>query len=102
MASGAHSPVRCQVSEQEVGLNKQTQQPQASRASWPDKPDQAPQITRMARDLQLRDPPEDRFRDIQSINQSIYFNLHHSIQCYIYIHYNILNIIRHKLGLYQR
>ena len=40
-------------------------QAQASRASWPEKPDQALQITRMARDLQLRDPPEDRFMDIQ-------------------------------------
>ena len=40
-------------------------QAQASRTSWPEKPDQALQITRMARDLQLRDPPEDRFRDIQ-------------------------------------
>ena len=41
----------------------------------------------------------------QSINQSIYFNLHHSIPVlyiYIYIHYNILNTMRHKLRLYQR
>ena len=63
-----HSPVRRQVSEQEVGLNKKKQaamQAQDSRASWPEKPDQALQITRMARDLHLRDPPEDRFMDIK-------------------------------------
>ena len=34
----------------------------------------------------------------QSINQSIYFNLHHSMQCYIYIHYNILNIFDTNWG----
>ena len=40
-------------------------QAQASRASWPEKPDRSLQITRMARDLRLQDPPEDRFRHTQ-------------------------------------
>ena len=40
-------------------------QAQASRASWPEKPDKCEQITRMARNLRLQDPPEDRFRDPQ-------------------------------------
>ena len=40
-------------------------QAQASCAAWPEKPAQSLQITRMARDLRLQDPPEDRFRDTQ-------------------------------------
>ena len=40
-------------------------QAQASRASWPDQSDQSLQITRQARDLQLRDPTKNRFTDIQ-------------------------------------
>ena len=40
-------------------------QAQASRVSWLDQSDQSLQITRQARDLQLRDPTEDRFTDIQ-------------------------------------
>ena len=40
-------------------------QAQALRASWPEKPDKSLQITRMACDLRLQDPPEDRFRDTQ-------------------------------------
>ena len=40
-------------------------QAQASRASWPEKPDRSLQITRMTRDMRLQDPPEDRFRDSQ-------------------------------------
>ena len=40
-------------------------QTQTSRASWPEKPDKSLQISLMARYLQIRDPPEDRFMDIQ-------------------------------------
>ena len=43
----------------------QATQAQASRATWPDARDQSLQITRLARDLQLRDPREDRFTDMQ-------------------------------------
>ena len=49
MVNGAHSPLKQQI----------------SRASWPDQSDQSLQITRLAHDLQLRDPTEDRFTDIQ-------------------------------------
>ena len=68
MASGAHSPVRRQVSEQEVELiqaETTATQAQALRASWPEKPDRSLQITHMARDLRLQDPPEDRIKDTQ-------------------------------------
>ena len=38
----------------------------ATRALWPEMPDRSLQITRMARDLSLQDPTEDRYRDTQS------------------------------------
>ena len=38
---------------------------QALRASWPDQSDQSLQITCLAHNLQLRNPTEDRFTDIQ-------------------------------------
>ena len=40
-------------------------QAQASHASWPEQSDQSLQITRLARNLQLRNPTEERFTDIQ-------------------------------------
>ena len=40
-------------------------QAQASRAMWPEQPDRTLQIQRMTRDLQLRDSPQDMFREIQ-------------------------------------
>ena len=40
-------------------------QTQASRGSWPEKPDKSLLITRMARDLRLQDLPQDRFRETQ-------------------------------------
>ena len=46
-------------------VESQATQAQASRASWPDKRDDSLQITRLARDLQLRDPRDDRFTDTQ-------------------------------------
>ena len=64
---------RAQFSETtDVGARRQTTateipatQAQALRASWPEQSDQSLQITCLARNLQLRDPPEDRFTDIQ-------------------------------------
>ena len=43
----------------------QATQAQALHASWPDKRNDSLQITRLARDLQLRDPRDNRFTDIQ-------------------------------------
>ena len=68
-----HGKWRAQLIETtDVGARRQTtetetpaMQAQASRASWPEQSDQSLQITRLARNLQLRDPPEDRFTDIQ-------------------------------------
>ena len=60
------------IETRDVGARRKTKpaetpatQAQASRTSWPDQSDQSLQITRLARDLQLRDPTEDRFMDIQ-------------------------------------
>ena len=57
---------------QDIGARRKTKpaetqatQAQASGTSWPDTRDHSLQITRLARDLQLRDPREDRFTDIQ-------------------------------------
>ena len=41
-------------------------QAMATRALWPEMPDRSLQITRMAHDLSLQDPPEDRYRYTQS------------------------------------
>ena len=41
-------------------VDPETTQAQASHAMWPEKQDKSAQITRMARDLRLHDPPEDR------------------------------------------
>ena len=56
----------------DVGARRKTKpaetpatQAQASRASWPDQSDLSLQITCLARNLQLRNPTEDRFTDIQ-------------------------------------
>ena len=59
MASGAHSPVRRQVWEPEVELDKQKQQPHRHmpRALCGQK--------KTARNLRLQDPPEDRSRNSQ-------------------------------------
>ena len=38
---------------------------QASRSVWPEQPDRTLQIQRMTRDLQLRDRPQDTFRQIE-------------------------------------
>ena len=40
-------------------------QAQASHAVWPEQPDHTLQIQRMTRDLQIRDKPQDMYREIQ-------------------------------------
>ena len=68
-----HGKWRAQsIETTDVGARRQTTatetpatQAQAPRASWPNQSDQSLQITRLARNLKLRDPPEDRYTDIQ-------------------------------------
>ena len=55
---------RSQTRKAELDAAEATQA-QASRAVWPEQPDHTLQIQRMTRDLQLRDKPQDMFREIQ-------------------------------------
>ena len=55
---------RSQTRQAELDAAEATQA-QASRALWPEQPDHSLQIKHMTRDLHLRDPPEDSFREIQ-------------------------------------
>ena len=60
-ARKAHCYNRCQT--RQVGIEATLAQ--ASRAVWPEQPDRTLQIQRMTHDLQLRDRPQDTFREIQ-------------------------------------
>ena len=55
---------RSQTRQTELDAAEATQA-QASRAVWPEQPDHSLQIQRMTCNLQLRDRPEDTFREIQ-------------------------------------
>ena len=55
---------RSQTRQTELDAAEATQA-QTSRAVWPEQPDHSLQIQRMTCDLQLRDRPQDTFREIQ-------------------------------------